>query len=116
MTKTSIIQEPISRAELKTIAEERHGDMVKAVVDVEQSIMALGCDLHADAEQVLLENGSKQENLWGINLYPGIQDESWLEFDSMINLRPSQNNRTRGVDDPNLQKVITGIVDSLTTN
>ncbi|MDI6782071.1 MAG: DUF5674 family protein, partial [bacterium] len=57
--------------------------------------------------------GSKQKNLWGINLYTEFAGEDFIEFDSMINLRPSQNNRSRGVDDPQIRQAIKIIVDKL---
>lgn len=65
-----IIDSPISPGELKIMAEGRFGNLVKAVVDVERKIMAVDGELHADEEALLLENGSLQENLWGINIYP----------------------------------------------
>lgn len=76
--------------------------------------MVVDAELHADQEKVLLENGSKQENLWGINLYPeDFAQEEFIEFDSMINLRPSWGNRSRGVDDENLRRKIIKIVNKL---
>ncbi len=108
-----VVITPVDRSVLKALAKERFGDMVKAVVDIDRSIMAIGGELHADEEQILLEQGSMQEHLWGINLYPDISTEDWLEFDSMINVRPSQGNRSRGVDDPTLQKRIRAVVSSL---
>ena len=108
-----VITTPVDRGVLKTLASECFGDMVKAVVDIERGIMAIGGELHADEEQMLLEQGSKQEHLWGINLYPNTMTADWLEFDSMINLRPSQGNRSRGVDDPDLQERIRSVVSSL---
>ena len=108
-----IIKDKISIEELKKLAEEMFGNLVKAVVDVERKIMAVGGELHADEEALLIENGSEQKNLWGINIYPEIKNEKRIEFDSMINLRPSDENRSRGVDDPNTQKVIIKIVDNL---
>lgn len=87
--------------------------LVKAVVDVKKEIMVVDADLHADEEKFLLEDGSKQENLWGINLYPNLDGEDFIEFDSMINLRPYQNNRSRGVEDPKIQKRIISIVNKL---
>jgi len=108
-----IIIEPITRAELKTIAAERFGDLVKAAVDIATGVMALGGELHADEEAALLEQGSEQKNLWGINLYPDITDDNWIEFDSMINVRPSQNNRSRSVEDKDIRKKIIEIVSSL---
>jgi hypothetical protein len=108
-----IVKDKILIKELKEIANQRFGDLVKVVVDVEKKIMAIGGDLHSDEEALLIENGSKQQNLWGINLYPDIKDESWIEFDSIINLRPSQGNRTRGVDNPKIREEIIKIVNKL---
>lgn len=104
----------INRDELKRIAEEKFGDMVKAVVDIDRKIMAIGGDLHADEEAMLLENGSSQSDLWGINLYPNNKEEEFIEFDSMINLRPRQNNRSRNVEDEELRKQIIEVVNLLT--
>lgn len=111
MPAVVIVCRPISRVELQIHALD--GELVKAVVDCERCVMAIGGELHADEEQVLLEEGSKQENLWGVNLYHADRTETWIEFDSMINLRPSQGNRTRGVDNPEIQQKIRTIVTSL---
>jgi len=89
------------------------GNLVKAVVDIEKKIMVIDAELHSDEEALLIESGSKQKDLWGINLYPEIQDDSWIEFDSMINLRPSQGNRSRNVDNPEIRKKIIKIVNNL---
>jgi len=75
--------------------------------------MAVDAELHADEEEALLERGSAQANLWGINLYPDVVGEDWIEFDSMINLRPSQGNRSRGVDDPMVRRRIVEVVSRL---
>lgn len=72
--------------------------------------MLLDADLHADQEASLLAEGSKQANLWGINLYPDVVGDDWLEFDSMINLRPSLGNRSRGVDDASTREAIAGFI------
>lgn len=111
--KIRLVGEQVSIVEIKRIAEERFGDMVKAVVDLEKGIMAIGGEMHADEESFLFESGSKQENLWGINLYPESVGEDFIEFDSMINIRPRQNNRSRGVEDPALQKRIIEVVNKL---
>ena len=108
-----IVTDQISLSELREMAGNRFGDFVKAVVDVEKGIMALDADLHSDQEALLLENGSQQEHLWGINLYVDLPENQRIEFDSMINLRPSFGNRSRGVDDPVIQKKIIGIVSHL---
>ncbi len=108
-----IIDNIITRAKLSEIAKERFGDLVKAVVDIEQRIMAVGGELHADEEAVLLENGSQQQNLWGINFYPDKSGEDFIEFDSMINIRPSQHNRSRNVEDAAMRATIVAVVNQL---
>ena len=104
---------PVSVDELRALAQGRFGDMVKGVVDLERRILLLDADLHADQEAALLADGSAQRDLWGINLYPDVEGPDWLEFDSMINLRPSFGNRSRGVDDPATQQAIRVLVDQL---
>lgn len=113
MAEMRIITERIPVEELKNLAKETFGDLVKAVVDVEKEIMVVGGELHSDEEALLIEMGSKQENLWGINLYPEIETEDWIEFDSIINLRPSFGNKTRGVDNPKIRQKIIEIVNKL---
>ena len=95
-----IIDNPISVEELKHMATEFFGDMVKAVVDIDRGKLAINSELHSDLERLLLEDGSEQEFLWGINLYPEyIGTDDFIEFDSLINIRPWQNNRSRYVED-----------------
>ncbi len=89
------------------------GNMVKAVVDIDKNIMAIDGELHADEEALLIEKGSKQKDLWGINIYPDLKAEDRLEYDSMTNIKPSQGNRTRGVDDPMVRGKIIKIVNGL---
>jgi hypothetical protein len=108
-----IIKDNISIKELTEMSTKMFGNLVKAVVDIEKEIMAVDAELHADEEALLLENGSQQKNLWGINMYPELTGDDFLEFDSMINLRPSQNNRSRGVTDVEIQKKIIAIVNKL---
>lgn len=108
-----IVDAPISLRELKTMAEAGFGELVKAVVDVALHSMALDGELHSDEEAILLERGSKQRDLWGINIYPDLAEDDRIEFDSMINVRPSQGNRSRGVDDPEIRAVILSIVQDL---
>jgi hypothetical protein len=105
--------EPVSLDQVRQLARGRFGDLVKAVVDLRRDIMVLDADLHADQEAELLADGSTQEDLWGINLYPDVSGSDWIEFDSMINLRPSSGNRSRGVDDPATREAIVRLVDRL---
>jgi Protein of unknown function (DUF5674) len=108
-----IVRESIPKAELNEMAKAQFGDMVKAVVDVEQCIMAIGGELHSDEEALLLDHGSVQKNLWGINLYPERPVGEWIEFDSMINVRPSGGNRSRNVERAEIRETITAIVNRL---
>lgn len=110
---TILISEPISTEELRETGQELFGDMVKAVVDVEKEVMAVGAELHADEEAFLIERNSRQENLWGINLYTNRAMPEMVEFDSMINIRPRQNNRSRGVEDIVVRERIVEIVRNL---
>ena len=86
------------------------GNLVKAVIDVDKELLAIDAELHSDLEALLLENGSKQKDLWGINFYPEMKGNDFVEFDSMINMRPSQGNRSRSVDNPEIRKKIMEIV------
>ena len=107
------MREPITLDDLRAVAAEQFGEMVKAVVDVSQGIMAIGGELHADEEAVLLDQGANQADLWGINLYPDAAPSERVEFDSMINVRPAQGNRSRSVEDPALQARIRDLVSRL---
>jgi len=108
-----VIRDAISREELRAKAKVQFGDLVKAVVDVERGIMAIGGELQSDEEAVLLDQGSGQQDLWGINLYPDKPLGEWIEFDSMINVRPSQGNRSRNVESPEIRDAIATIVNRL---
>jgi hypothetical protein len=107
------LDHPIDLDELRRMAEGRFGDLVKAVVDIRLSVMLVDADMHADQEAELLASGSLRQDLWGINFYPDLPVSDWIEFDSMINLRPSFGNRSRGVDDLELQMKIRDLVEHL---
>lgn len=108
-----IITDKITIEELKEMSAKMFGNLVKAVVDIERGIMAVDAPMHSDEEGELIKNGSKQENLWGINIYPEESGDNFIEFDSMINLRPNQNNRSRGVEDAGVRKKIIDVIDKL---
>lgn len=107
-----IITEKITLRELNEMAKNMFGNLVKAVVDVEKKIMVVDGELHADEETLLLQSGSEQKNLWGINIYPE-KKEDRVEFDSIINLRPFQGNKSRGVENEQIRKKIIQIVNQL---
>ena len=106
-----ILESKVTRDDLKQMAERSFGDMVKAVVDVDRELIAIDAELHSDLEALLLTDGSSQENLWGINFYPDLSGNDFLEFDSMINMRPSQGNMSRGVDDEKVCQMIINVSD-----
>ncbi len=108
-----IIKDKISLNELRQMAERRFGNLVKAVVDIKKEVIALDAELHADEEGLLLENGSEQKDLWGINLYPELTNEDFIEFDSMINLRPSCGNLSRDIGNPEIREKIIKIINKL---
>jgi hypothetical protein len=107
-----IVRTGITIEELIKLAENRFGNLVKAVVDIKKEIMVVDADLHSDQEALLLEKGSSQDDLWGINLYPE-KKKDWIEFDSMINLRPYFGNQTRGVEDEKTRQKIIQVVNKL---
>ncbi|MDD3474586.1 MAG: DUF5674 family protein [Candidatus Dojkabacteria bacterium] len=107
-----LVKEKISLEELKNMASKMFGNLVKAVIDVEKEDFVVDADLHSDQESFLLENGSNQKDLWGINIYPNKDISERIEFDSMINLRPSFGNYSRNVEDKNIQERILKIVNS----
>ena len=105
--------DPISFEELRRLVPGRFRDMIKGVVDLQRRLLVIDADMHADQEAALLADGSDQRDLWGINLYPQLEGPDWLEFDSMINLRPSFGNRSRGVDDAATREAIAALIASL---
>jgi len=105
--------DPVSMDELQRLVPGRFRDMIKGVVDLRRRVLVIDADMHADQEASLLADGSDQRDLWGINLYPQLEGEDWLEYDSMINLRPSFGNRSRGVDDAATREAIAALVAGL---
>jgi len=108
-----LIEKPIAFEELKKIASNIFGDLVKAVVDIQKGIMVVDASMHADEEKYLLDLGSKLDDLWGINLYPDLPPDQFIEFDSMINIRPKLNNFSRGIDNKEIREKIIRIVSKL---
>jgi hypothetical protein len=104
-----IVSTIISLSELKQMAEAMFGDLVKAVIDVDRELIAVDAELHSDLEALLLQDGSKQKNLWGINFYPELIGNEFIELDSMINMRPSQGNKSRGIENEEIRRKIAEI-------
>ena len=107
-----VLSEPITKQDLINESINFIDDnAIKAAVDIEKEIIAVDSPMHYDCEQLLLENGSKQESIWGINLYLDSDNiDDLVEFDSMINIRPAQNNRSRSVENPETQAKIKQVV------
>ena len=104
-----IIREKANEEALKKIADDLDG-YVKVVVDTKRNILAAGGKLHTDGERMMLEDGSRQADLWG----GGIDFETGeIDFDSMINLRPNQNNTSREVLNQDIRKQMELIIHSL---
>lgn len=109
--ETILVNKSISLTKLKDMAAKQFGDMIKAVIDIDAGLMVVGGELHADQEIILLDQGSKQEYLWGINLWVDKEEDHWIEF--MINIRPSQSNRSRMVEDPQIREIIIQLVNKM---
>lgn len=105
-----VVATSIGLEEVRRLAGEQASDMAKAVVDIKRRVLGIGGDLHSDLEALLLGEGSAQADLWGINLYPDSSPDEFVQFDSLINLRPAQGNRSRGVEDPDIRRVILTVV------
>ena len=107
-----LLEKKITILELQEMANQMFGNIVKAVVDINKKIIVVNAELHSDQESLLIENGSQQQDLWGINLYPEFskEDENFIEFDSMINLRPSENNKSRFVENSAIRERIIRVV------
>lgn len=110
MSAVEVITNSIAIDELERMAAGMFGNMVKAVVDVDRELLAVDGELHADLEALLIDDGSSQRNLWGINLYPEMAGDDFVEFDSMINMRPSQGNTSRGVENERMRARILEVV------
>ena len=108
-----LVEKNIALSELHEMSHRMFGGLVKAVVDIEKEIMVVDAAMHADEEKMLLDHGSKQDDLWGINFYPEFEGEDFVEFDSMINIRPHQKNFSRGIESLELQKRIRDVVSKL---
>ncbi len=107
-----ILIHPVNIEDIWKCKESSFDEMLKAVVDIERGVAAVDAEMHSDLESLLLENGSEQQNLWGLNLYPlkNMKDSDFIEYTSFINIRPSQNNRSMEVIDPEIRKKIETVV------
>src|SRR3989344_7308908 len=107
-----IVEEKISLQELREIAKEFYITMAKGVVDIEKEIVVFGGEYHADANEIILENGSLQSDVWGFNVYFDKPRDSWIEYISLINIRPQAGNMEMEVQDENIKDKMKTIINS----
>ena len=105
-----VIKTKIDQQILKDLTQHWFRTLVKFVADIRTAEMAVGGELHSDAEQLLLERGSKQSDLWGGNFFPGKPAESQIEYTSLINIRPNDNNCSMEIEDDVIRKTIENLV------
>jgi len=108
-----IIKEPVTLEIVSEIAREFHGNMVKGVADVKREIIAIGGEWHIDANIKLIGDSSKQDDLWGFNFYLDRAKGEEIEYKSLINIRPAQNNRTIEIQDQELKDKLEKIIKKL---
>ena len=111
--KIKIILRPITKAEALKIGQEFYVEMTKGVVDIEREVIALGGEYHMDANVILLDKGHLQSNIWGFNIYPKRAKKDWIEYTSLINIRPRAHNRTMTVEDAAIRRKMKKIIEKL---
>ena len=108
-----VFRKKVLKSELELLAKETFIDMVKGVVDLRQKIIAFGGELHADCEEILLQEGSQQPDLWGFNIYLNKDKENRLEYTSLINIRPRDGNFGRELKIEALRQTLKQIIDEM---
>lgn len=107
-----VVEKEISLAELMEVAQEFYKTMIKGVVDIEKEVVAFGGEYHIDANQKLIERDSKQKDIWGFNVYLDRPRGTWIEYTSLMNIRPSVDNTDMEVSDPKIREKMKRIIDS----
>jgi hypothetical protein len=110
MSNIQVIENPISINEVRSLAQQWYPEMIKGVCDIAQGVMALGGEMHADAEAVLLARGSQQNDLWGFNIYCDVSQNESIEFSSLINIRPAAGNRSIMINNKAIQDKVRAII------
>lgn len=105
-----VIKSKIDSDALKKLAKDGYGDMIKGVADIKRKVIALGGELHADAEALLINDGSSSKDLWGFNIYPAKAKKERIEFTSLINIKPAQDSRSMEVKDPKIRSQIQSVI------
>jgi len=110
MATIKIIENKIMRPELRLMAKEIFGDMVKGTADIVRGTMALGGEMHIDSNQLLLDTGSQQQDVWGFNLYPDQETEEWIEYNSLVNIKPAIGNRSPDILDASIREKVKNVI------
>jgi hypothetical protein len=104
MTWPRILKSPLTQEQIKELTSTFIEDLIKVAVDIKEEKIAAGCSLHADAEQLLLKDGSEQKNIWGANYFPFRKKGQRLEYTALMNIRPRQGNRSQLIQDEAVRK------------
>lgn len=105
-----LVDQPLTKEKFSGLMQDHPEGLLKVVVDLRLGVLAVGMELHADGEQLLLDQGSKQEDLWGANVYPDASSGQRIEFTAMINVRPRQSNRSQEIQDPATRKAVHALI------
>ncbi len=108
-----IVREPVNREVLEELMRLHNRTFIKGVADIERGVLALGGEWHMDANIVLLTDGSEQKDVWGFNIYPGKSGDDAIEYDSLINIRPAQGNRSREIADARIRNAVRALAGKL---
>lgn len=105
-----IVREPVDKKTLDALAQTWHHTLVKGVADIKTGLVALGGEWHMDANTKLIAEGSEQPNLWGFNIYQKEKGDEAIEYNSLINIRPAQGNRSMDITNEETQKAVRRVV------
>ena len=111
MSWPRILKAPLSQKQIKELTERFIEDMIKVAVDIKEETVAAGCSLHADAEQLLLKNGSQQKNIWGVNYFPFKKKGQRLEYSALMNIRPRQSNPSQLIQNKSVRQKVKNIME-----
>lgn len=111
MSWPQILKKPLNQKQIKELTSTFIEDMIKVAIDIENEILAAGCSLHADAEQLLLKNGSQQKNVWGANFFPFKKKGERLEYSALMNIRPRLNNTSQLIQDKSIREKVKNIME-----
>ncbi len=107
-----ILEKPVSMDYVRELAVEWYGTMIKGTVDIAKNKVAIGGKYHVESCELLVEGGGDHTNVWGFNIRFEEDQNGILEFDSLVNIKPSLGNKSRSVENPEIIKKATEIIHS----